>query len=244
MQYAFDVGHLFVTPSVGASPVRVGSLRGVQIDIERSLTLERLAFQVPVKAAHRETRLKGRAKMATINGAIFAELFFGKATTPGSTKGVDGCPQTIPGSPYQLQITPPAGGTFYMDLGVLFASNAVPQELTRVSGSPGANEYSLSGDTYTFSSADTGKEILVSYAYTVSTGKRLTITNPYWIEAPTFKVAGFIPYGGKQLFMEFPGCVSEHLSIATVLENWTIPDFTFEVISPDGVQVGILSTAE
>lgn len=244
MQWAFDVGHLFVTPTVGGSPIRIGSLRGVTIDVERQLTLERLAFQTPVKAAHSQTRLKGKAKTAQINGALFAETFFGQASSTGSVKGVDGCENTIPASPgpYTITITPPNSGTFLLDLGVGFAADA-PQ-LVLVSGTPAAGQYAVSGNVYTFAAADVGKTVLISYSYTLTTGRKLAIQNQYWIEAPFFRLTGFAAYNGKQIYFDFPSCVTAHLSIATVLENWTMPDFDFEIISnPQGL-VGTISTAE
>ena len=242
MQYAFDAGHMFVTPA-GGSPVRIGSLQSITIDIQRSLTVERTAFQVPVAIAHKETRLKGVAKMAQINGALFGEIFFGQATIAGATKYKDGCAFTIPASPaYTVTVIPPSGGVFFLDLGVRPASDA-PQ-FVRVNGVPTAGQYSVTGNVYTFASANAGAPVLISYAYTVTSGKTCNVQNPFWSQAPTFEIVCFQEYAGKQTAFRFPFCVSEHLSIATVLENWSLPEFTFEVLSNSQGLVVSISTAE
>lgn len=69
--------------------------------------------------------------------------------------------QTIPtAGPYTLTSVE----AFYSDIGVKFADGGAA--LTVVTTNPAQGEYSVDSDgTYTFNSADTGKGVLISYAY-------------------------------------------------------------------------------
>jgi hypothetical protein len=71
--------------------------------------------------------------------------------------------QTIPvAAPFQLSALSPYGA-WGSDLGVSYTASGAP--LTAVSASPGAGQYAVSAGTYTFSAADAGKMVSVSYGY-------------------------------------------------------------------------------
>jgi hypothetical protein len=71
--------------------------------------------------------------------------------------------QTVPATaPFQLSALSPYG-PWGSDLGVSYAATGAP--LTPVSASPGAGQYAVSGGTYTFSAADAGQSVSVSYGY-------------------------------------------------------------------------------
>jgi hypothetical protein len=71
--------------------------------------------------------------------------------------------QTAPAAaPFQLSAFS-SYGPWGSDLGVTYAATGAP--LTVVSASPGAGQYSVSAGTYTFSAADTGQSLSLSYGY-------------------------------------------------------------------------------
>ena len=71
--------------------------------------------------------------------------------------------QTVPASsPAQFAAFSPYG-PWGSDLGVSYATTGA--RLTPVLASPGAGQYSVSAGTYTFSAADTGQSVSVSYGY-------------------------------------------------------------------------------
>jgi hypothetical protein len=71
--------------------------------------------------------------------------------------------QTVPAAaPFQLAALSPYGA-WGSDLGVTYAATGAP--LTPVSASPGAGQYVVSAGTYTFSAADAGQLVSVSYGY-------------------------------------------------------------------------------
>ena len=76
---------------------------------------------------------------------------------------VQGETQAVPAaSPFQLSAFSPYG-PWGSDLGVMYAATAAP--LTPVPASPAAGQYAVSAGTYTFSSADAGQSVSISYGY-------------------------------------------------------------------------------
>jgi hypothetical protein len=71
--------------------------------------------------------------------------------------------QTVPSSaPLQLTAFAPYG-PWGSDLGVAYAATGVA--LNSVAVAPGAGQYAVSGGVYTFSAADAGQAVLISYGY-------------------------------------------------------------------------------
>jgi hypothetical protein len=71
--------------------------------------------------------------------------------------------QTVPSTgPFQLAVFAPYG-PWGSDLGVVYA--ATGSALAPVAGSPGAGQYAASGGVYSFSAADAGEAVLLSYGY-------------------------------------------------------------------------------
>jgi hypothetical protein len=71
--------------------------------------------------------------------------------------------QIVPAiAPFQLSAFSPYG-PWGSDLGVTYTVSGAP--LTPVSASPGAGQYSLSAGIYTFSAADAGQPVSISYGY-------------------------------------------------------------------------------
>lgn len=86
------------------------------------------------------------------------------AITPTAVP-VAGEAHTVPSSPFQVVIAPPAGGVFSADEGVRYA-NGTP--LTPISsGTPTTGKYicNIQTGTYTFAAGDVGSGILISYTY-------------------------------------------------------------------------------
>jgi hypothetical protein len=75
---------------------------------------------------------------------------------------IQGEAQTVPGTaPCQLPATAPYG-PWGSDLGVVYASGA---PLAPVAVAPGAGQYAVSAGVYTFSAADAGQPVALSYGY-------------------------------------------------------------------------------
>ncbi len=97
---------------------------------------------------------------------------FGEVCRPGRQSlvvsyragyAVQGEAQTVPASA-PLQLSAPAPyGPWASDLGVVYAATGAP--LSSVASAPGLGQYSVSGGTYSFSAADAGQAVMLSYGY-------------------------------------------------------------------------------
>jgi len=121
----------------------------------------------------------------------------------------------------------PSSGTWTVDLGVKDA-NGLP--FTRVATGPTTGQYSVAAGVYTFATADTGKQVFISYQYTATstTAKKSTVQNVPMGYAPTFKADIFVPFQGKSLVITIPQCIASKFGISTKQDDFLIPEFDFE----------------
>jgi hypothetical protein len=73
---------------------------------------------------------------------------------------------TIPATPFQVTAEQPYG-RWASDEGVVYASTGT--SLTQVASSPAAGQYAVASGLYTFNTADSGQEVLISYGYVPAT---------------------------------------------------------------------------
>jgi hypothetical protein len=253
MQVAFGSGILWGTPLTDANgaavanptPVQFGALQDVSVDFSADIKTLFGPNAYPLLAARGKSKISGKAKAAQINGALLNSLYFGYVTTAGIRADVfDTTGANIPTTPFQITPTPPSSGTWAQDLGVRNA-NAVP--LTRVASAPTTGQYSVSAGVYTFAAADVGTTVYISYQYTATstTAPKIAISNVVMGAAPTFRADLSVPYGGKTLTIVLFNCVANKLSLATKLDDFTIPEFDFEAFADSsGVNVGSINLSE
>jgi len=122
-----------------ATPVQFGTLQDISGDISFEEKLLYGAYQFPVAVGRGKGKLAFKAKTASMYGSIFGDLFFGTGSTFGIKDIVNNVAATIGGSPYQVNITPPASGTFVSDLGVLNGTTGLPY--TKVASAPATGQY-------------------------------------------------------------------------------------------------------
>ena len=250
-QYSFGSGSLFATPSTDTygntiavpTPVRFGVLQDVSVDI--SFDVKELTGQnaFPMDVARGKGKIGIKAKAAQIFGALYNELFFGETLATGQTADyVDTTGSVIPSSPYTVTPTVPNSGTWSKDLGVVNA-NGVP--LTKVSSAPATGQYMVAAGVYTFAAADTGTTVFINYQYTISaSGKTVSYTNPAMGNSPVFSLDLQLQSKGKQVIWTFPNCISTKLSIASKLDDYTIPEFDISAFANAAGQVWTYSSAE
>lgn len=188
--------------------------------------------------------IKGSAKFAKVEAALYNSLFFGQTLSTGLTAdNIDLTGALIPGTPFAITPTVPASGTWAADLGVINASGLA---MTKVAASPATGQYSVAAGIYTFAAADTGLRVFINFQYTATTAnsKKSTVTNILAGTAPEFIADLTIPFGGKQLHIRLHSCISSKLSFATKLGDFIIPDFTFEASADANDNVITWSTSE
>lgn len=241
--YQFGSGNLIAL--AGAVPVarKFGALQGVSVDFTFNLKELYGQLQFPLTVARGQGKIDGKATFASLNGALVNDLFFGGANAAGQTVPVIGEAASIPASPFTVTVA--NGATFKEDLGVTDVATGLP--MTRVASAPATGQYSVTVGTgaYLFAAADTGKAVLIDYAYTVAgSGNLTTISNQLTGSAPSFGVSLPMKYNGKTMYLKLTSCVSSKLSIATKMEDFIVPEFDFKAYADASGVVGYLSMSE
>ncbi len=135
--------------------------------------------------------------------------------------------------------------TMVTDLGVIKASDGTP--FVKVASGPVGQQYSCNTSTgvYTFNSTQNAVAVAVSYTYTdASNGKTITITNQLLGNAPQFTAVFTNTFNSKQMTVVLNACMSNKLTIATKLEDFTIPDFDFQAFADSSNAIGSMSMDE
>jgi hypothetical protein len=240
---AFGSGRLYAVPQFPAAlitPVEFGFLQDVSIDFSGTVKELLAQFQYPVDVARGVIKITGKAKMAKISANGYNSLFFGLTEATGQKGVINGELHVIPATPFQVTISPPSSGTFGQDLGVVNHATGVPFQ--KVTTTPNAGQYSVSGAVYTFASADNVSAISVDiyYDYTVTTGKNIVITNQLMGYTPFFKAVLTNQFEGDELVLTLNKCISTKLTIPTKLEDYMITELDFSAMADSSNTIGRL----
>jgi hypothetical protein len=251
MQLAFGAGALWgnrtdVTGS-GIGPDQFGILQEIGIDIDWQVKELWGQNQFPVDIARGQGKITGKAKFARIFGAVYGDLFFGQTPATGQLTIAENEAAAVPAAtPYTVNVANAA--TFIDDLGVYYA--ATGQRFTRVTTAANEGEYSVNLATgiYTFAAADAGAAVLVSYAYTVATGRKIVITNQVMGFTPVF-AATFYTVKATQgasagLSLRLNACTATKLSLPTKIDDYEIQEFDFSAFADASGTIGTLSSVE
>lgn len=253
-QYLFGAGKIHVTPIqdvygnpiTDGTPVEVGVVQSVSVDISYDLKELYGRGQFAVDAARGKGSIKCKATMGRINGALLNSIFFGGVVSEG---GITAVAQTINGEviPVGGTVTPtvPNTGTFVKDLGVT-DGKAIP--LKRVASAPAAGQYSVDEATgaYTFAAGDAVKTVFISFKYsaTVAGAKSGLVNNLDMGYTPEFSVDLMREYKGKFMGMEFFRCVSNKLAFSSKQDDYDLPEFEFQPMADDLNRVFKWTTSE
>ena len=232
-QFAFDSGKIYAIDASG-TPQLLGSLQNMTVTQKFTTKVERGNFVYDFKVNRVATKLSVHAKFAQIKGAVLAQLVNGAAVSTGSQNVASLVSATVPASPGPYAVTPvvPSSGTWAQDMGVIYDGGArAGQALTQVGSNPIQGQYSVTAGVYTFAAADAATAVSISFLYTLTSGKSLTISDVYQGPAPTFQaVLNSTDKNGNQVTWNLPVCYSDQLEFPTRLEEFTVPDFEFSVI--------------
>lgn len=240
-QYSFGSGVLFGRSNANSiqTPVRFGALQEVSIDF--SFTTKPLfgQYQFPLAIGRGTGKITGKAKWAQFNAQSYNDLFFGNTSlATGETKTAVGEAKTVTAN----IVTATNNTTYLDDLGVVLASDG--SIFTRVSATPVGQQYTCNTTTgvYTFNSTQNAVAVLINYTYRdASNGKKITITNQLLGNAPTFSAVFTNTFNSQQQTITFNQCMSSKLTMATKLEDWTVPEFDFEVFADASGTIGTMS---
>lgn len=243
-QYQFGAGVLYgrSLTNTPATPVRFGALQDVSVDFAFTSKPLFSSYQFPIAIGRGTAKVTGKANYAQFNAQAFNDLFFGLSNpATGETKTAVGEAQTVTAN----IVTATNNTTYLQDLGVVKSSDGTPY--IRVTATPVGQQYSCNETTgvYTFNSTQSAVAVLVSYNYTdAANGKKITMTNQLLGNAPQFIAVFTNTFNGKQLTLTLNACMSNKLTLATKLEDFTIPSFDFEAFCDATNTLGTLSLDE
>ncbi len=245
-QFFFESGYLYGAPTnaprggaTNNTPIRFGDVRNLTMTESIDLVSPSTQLQYKLRPTIAGRAIVISAEFAMMNGLALNQVIYGQDLAAGAVKVNQDFAVTIPATPYQVTITPPSSGTFQDDLGIRNATTGLP--MTLVDSSPAIGQYSRSGATYTFASADAAKGVLISYSYSVATGSKLTITNTFKDLVPAFKAVLHGKYNGRQMTVILNRCVSTSFSLPTTPENFAVNGFDFEAVADDSGEIGTMS---
>ena len=247
MQLLFGIGALWGTRSdiANVGPDQFAVLQDNTVDF--SFEIKELYSQLgwPIDIARGKGKITGKAKMARVFGALYADLFFGSTAVTGEDNVSENEVHTLASS--TLTVTNATG--FIADLGVYYQATG-NLRFTSTTGAPSAaGTYSTGiNGIYTFYTGDIGAVVAVSYVYTDASGKTITITNQFMGYTPTFIGTFYTQRATQgssgQLTLRLNECVSSHLTLPSRIDDYAIPDFDYQAFSAGNNVVGTLSTSE
>ena len=241
MAYRFGAGVLYAIPQIdltgvavtNPTPIPFGILQDFSLDISGSLKELFGQYRLPVAVGAGTMKVTGKAKNAKFTAALFNHVF-GETLLVGERLVSFNEAGTIDKSAYTVNVAQKA--TFLYDLGVTWGANGVTsgagadgQPFKCAATATGTGVYSVSSGVYTFASADASKLVKISYLYSTAAapGANFVINNQLLGTAPVFSIVFNGRYAGKQSTFELPQVISNKLTLATKLEDWTIPEFDF-----------------
>lgn len=242
-QYSFGSGSLWGIPvSAAPTPAQFAVLQDVSVDFNFSLKELRGQFQFPVAVARGGGKITWKAKAAKINGAMLNSIFFNGTNATGlQTSQVNEA-----GTVAAATITVSNSATFLTDLGVTDSSGV---QYTRVASGPVGTQYAVAAGVYTFNATQNAQVLALSYVYsTAGTGNTTTLTNQLMGNQTTFKMilGETFAVGGvnKQMVLTLNAAVANKLTIATKLEDFTIPEWDGEAFADSAGNIGTLALSE
>jgi len=244
--YSFGSGVLMAAriDVANTTPTPFGLLQEVTIDVKANQKELYGQFQFPVATARGTIKATGKAKVASISGLAYANLFFGINPVAGQYTVAYQEAGSIPTTPFQITVSHAA--TFVDDFGVTNLATGLP--LTKVASAPTTGQYSVVVATgiYTFAAADTGTAVLINYGYTTATAttQKIVVSNQLLGTQPSFQMALYTTYLSKPFVVKIHNATSNSFSLATKLEDFVMPDFEFGFFADSSGNVMTMSFPE
>jgi hypothetical protein len=253
VQTVFGAGVLWCTPTADSygnaiavpSPVQFGVCNEIGLDISADTKMLYGNQQMPVAIGRGKMKIGLKIKAAQVNGTTFNSFFFGQTLVSGVLANVwDRTGTAIPTTPYTITPTVPGAATWATDLGVV---NTNGSPLTRVASAPATGQYTATAGVYGFAAADVGLVVYISYQYTATSAiaKKSSLVSLAMGATPTFRTDVLMTSAnGKQMVWTFPNCVASKLSLATKLDDFTIPEIDADVFADSAGNIGSYGVSE
>lgn len=245
-QALFGPGILWVTRTdiANSTPFNIGFINEFSIDISFETKSLYGQKQFPLIVARGTAKTSGKMKAATLSGSALNTVLLGGSWTAGTQYDASTTASTaIPGTPYQITPTVPSSGTWNADLGVVDATTLKPY--TQVASAPATGQYSVAAGVYTFASADTTKNVIISFAYTYTgaAGQSQTILNNDIGTTPTFQLDYKSILYGATYYLRLFQSIGGKTALQHKITDFMLPEYDFEFFANASQQIGIISLA-
>lgn len=249
MQLVFGIGALWGQrndiATVGPDQFAVLQDNSIDFSFEVKELYSQLGY--PIDIARGKGKISGKAKVARVFASLYADIFFGETMATGENNTSENELFTLAAS----TLTVSHSSTFLADLGVYYS--AVGNfRFTEVFGTAALSTVGTyktgTNGVYTFFTGDIGAVVSLSYVYTDTSGKTITINNNFMGYTPTF-IGTFYQSratqgSSGQITLRLNECVSSHLTIPSRIDDYAIQDFDFQAFSAGNNVVGTISTTE
>jgi len=247
-QKLFGGGYFWGRPNVAnPTPVRFGTVQSVSVDFKREIKyLYGSDGQAAQDVAAGKLTVSGKVESGSLNGRAVNSLLLGGTLSAGETVFVRNEAGDIPASTaYTVEVE--GSDDFVADLGVVLTTAGANLRLTRVATGPTAGQYSVDEDTgiYTYPAAYASGTVLTDYVKTDdSVGQSIDMTNQ-----PMGKIGGFtatvgMVYGDEKSLFQFNNTIGGGFSLATKLDDYTMPSMDYGCAVDDNGTLGTLSFAQ
>jgi hypothetical protein len=230
-QYMFGVGILsFTPPGTNPTPVQVGVLQDVTLNVTFEEKVMYGANSFPVDIAKGKGKIEGSAKYGQIGSGLIGAMLSGSTTTTGMKKGISQESVTIPATPFQVTVA--NGATYFEDLGVIDTNTGLA--MTRGATATGSGVYALNTTTgqYTFNTADSGHVCLVNYAYTVAgSGHTVSYSNQLMGSSVLYTVSLYNNFRSKDYGCKLYAASFSKLSFAWKQDDYSIGELPFQAVA-------------
>jgi hypothetical protein len=247
MQLIFGIGALWGQRSdvAGVGPDQFAVLQDNSIDF--TFEVKELYSQLgyPIDIARGKGKITGKAKVARVFANLYADIFFGETAVANEDNVSENETHTLTTNSVAVS----NASSFIADLGVYYSA-AGNLRFQYVTGAPSALGQYTTGTNgeYTFFTGDIGATVMISYVFTDSNGKTITINNHFMGYTPTF-IGTFYQQRNTQgstgqLTLRLNECVSSHLTIPSRIDDYALQDFDFQAFSNFANVIGTISTSE
>lgn len=240
MRIQFGAGQIFLNPSTSvgnaptsATPQILATLQDFSMDISATIKELRGQYQFPDDTAISDKKITWKSGSGRFDIDLFNNTFFGEsAINAGGTPQAVQEAHTIPASStYTVTVTNSAD-TPLEDLGVQYASSG--QKFTNVGSASltAVGQYKYSAGVYTFYLGDAGVDVLISYNYTLATGRKLTVQQHVQGYGPQVEIFASLPYqeltAGVPNYVHLYACKVTKLGIPLKRADYLICDLEGE----------------
>ena len=228
----FGPGVCIVTRTDTATPLSVNIGYAQEFSFSAKGSTKKLYGQnnLPLLAARGTVALTGKIKAALVSGIAWNACFFGSSFTAGKDNYYVGANAEAHTPSGTTQVVTNATGGI-VDLGVTYASG-IP--LQRVASVTAAGTYSVvpSTGTYPFNASDE-VPLLFNYSnFSSASGQQLNVVNQLLGTNPTFQLDYWTNLNqptSKPFSVRAFACVASDLTFATKLEDFVMPEISFDM---------------